>query len=62
VSLPALSTNLFRQIEFVKLFGKRILVILVSENELCGTGSLKERRSAEDLVRMANYLNELCKG
>ena len=32
VVAPRFSANLFRQIEFVKLFGKRILAILVSES------------------------------
>jgi len=64
VVAPRFSTNLFRQIEFVKLFGKRILVILVSENGIVQNRVIEgeEDLSSEDLVRMANYLNELLQG
>jgi heat-inducible transcriptional repressor len=58
------TANVFRHIEFIKLSGSRLLVILVSQNgtvqnKIIETGD--EIRPA-DLVRMGNYLNQLLKG
>ena len=64
VMAPRFGANVFRQLEFVKLSSRRILAILVSQN-----GSVQNRLIQideeilqEDLVRMANYLNELLQG
>jgi len=64
VLAPQFNTNIFRQIEFVKLGGKRLLAILVAQN---GTVQNKiveteDELGSADLVRMANYLNELLEG
>lgn len=64
VVAPRFTANVFRHIEFIKLSGSRLLVILVSQNgtvqnKIIETGD--EIRPA-DLVRMANYLNQLLKG
>jgi heat-inducible transcriptional repressor len=64
VMAPRLSANVFRQMEFVKLGSRRILAIMVSQN-----GSVQNRLiqtdeeiQQEDLIRMANYLNDLLQG
>ena len=64
VMAPRLAANVFHQMEFVKLASRRILAIMVSQN-----GSVQNRLIQteeeilpEDLVRMANYLNELLQG
>jgi heat-inducible transcriptional repressor len=64
VVAPRFAANVFRQIEFVKLCGKRILVILVSESGIVQNRVIEaeEDLSAEDLVRMTNYLNNLLQG
>ncbi len=64
VVAPRFAANVFRQIEFVKLFGRRILVILVSESGIVQNRVIEaeEDLSTEDLVRMTNYLNELLHG
>jgi heat-inducible transcriptional repressor len=64
VVAPRFAANVFRQIEFVKLCGKRILVILVSESGVVQNRVIEaeEDLSTEDLVRMTNYLNELLHG
>ncbi|MDD2335737.1 MAG: heat-inducible transcriptional repressor HrcA [Geobacteraceae bacterium] len=64
VIAPRFSANVFRQIEFVKLCGKRILVILVSESGTVQNRVIEaeEDLSSEDLVRMTNYLNNLLHG
>lgn len=64
VIAPRFSANVFRQIEFVKLCGKRILVILVSESGTVQNRVIEaeEDLSFEDLVRMTNYLNDLLHG
>jgi heat-inducible transcriptional repressor len=64
VVAPRFTANVFRHIEFIKLSGSRLLVILVSQsgtvqNKIIETGG--EIRPA-DLVRMANYLNQILKG
>ncbi|MGA7828055.1 MAG: heat-inducible transcriptional repressor HrcA [Geobacteraceae bacterium] len=64
VVAPRFAANVFRQIEFVKLCGKRILVILVSESGIVQNRVIEaeEDFSTEDLVRMTNYLNDLLHG
>lgn len=64
VVAPRFAANVFRHIEFVKLGGRRILAILVSQN-----GTVQNRLveadaelAGPDLTRMANYLNELLQG
>lgn len=64
VVAPKLNSSLFRQIEFIKLGQNRTLAIMVSSN-----GAVQNRiietsvdYSAEDLVRMGNYLNTVLEG
>jgi len=64
VVAPSMAANVFRQIEFVRLGGRRLLVILVA-----ASGAVQNRLveldhdiPPEDLVRMANYLNEQLRG
>jgi heat-inducible transcriptional repressor len=64
VVAPRFAANVFRQMEFVKLCGTRILVILVSESGIVQNRIIEaeDDLSAEDLVRMSNYLNDLLHG
>jgi len=64
VIAPRFAANVFRQIEFVKLCGRRILAILVSENGIVQNRIVEsdEDLDSEDLIRMSNYLNGLLKG
>lgn len=64
VVAPRFTANVFRQIEFVKLCGSRILAILVSESGVVQNRIVEsnDEISSEDLVRMSNYLNNLLKG
>lgn len=64
VVAPRFTANVFRQIEFVKLCGSRILAILVSESGVVQNRIIEsnEEIPSEDLVRMSNYLNNLLKG
>lgn len=64
VVAPRFTAAVLRQIEFVKLSGRRLLVILVSQagtvqNKIIESG---EDVSAADLERMNNYLNGLLQG
>jgi len=64
VAAPRFNANLFRQIDFIRLGARRILAILISQ---CGSVQNriiepKEDVSAEELQRMANYLNSLLQG
>ncbi len=64
VVAPSMAANVFRQIEFVRLGGRRLLVILVAasgavQNRLV---ELEQDIPPEDLIRMANYLNEQLHG
>lgn len=64
VVAPRFTANVFRHIEFVKLGGRRLLAILVSQN---GTVQNKlfetsEELHAAELTRMSNYLNDLLTG
>jgi heat-inducible transcriptional repressor len=64
VMAPRLAANVFHQIEFVKLSSRRILAIMVSQNGTVQNRLIQteEEIVPEDLVRMANYLNELLQG
>lgn len=64
VVAPRFTANIFRQIEFVKLCGRRILTILVSESGVVQNRIVESDGEipSEDLVRMSNYLNDLLKG
>lgn len=64
VLAPNFTADVFRHIEFIHLGARKLLAILVSRN-----GSVQNRLvetdedfSAEDLIRMGNYLNELMQG
>ena len=64
VVAPRFTANVFRHIEFVKLGGRRVLAILVSQN---GTVQNKLIETDEEfhfaeLTRMSNYLNDLLEG
>lgn len=64
VVAPRFTSNLFRQIEFVKLGSHKILTILVScngavQNRIVET---EQEFSHDDLVRMSNYLNSILEG
>ncbi len=64
VVAPRFVANIFRHIEFLKLGGKRILAILVSQNGTVQNKIIEsdEELSAGDLVKMVNYLNEILQG
>lgn len=64
VIAPRFTANIFRQIEFVKLGNKRVLAILVSQNGSVQNKIIEtdEEFAATDLLKMANYLNELLQG
>jgi len=64
VMAPRPAANIFHQMEFVKLSSRRILAILVSQNGTVQNRLIQteEDLHQEDLVRMANYLNELLQG
>lgn len=64
VVAPRFASNLFRQIEFVKLGGRRVLAILVSRSGVVQNRIIEsdEELGTDDLVRMANYLNDLLSG
>ncbi|KAF0220902.1 MAG: heat-inducible transcriptional [Geobacteraceae bacterium] len=64
VVAPRFAANIFRHLEFVKLGGKRILAILVSQNGTVQNKIIKtdDELDAADLVRMSNYLNEMLNG
>ena len=64
VMAPRFAANVFRQMEFVKLGSRRILAILISQNGTVQNRLIQteEEIAQEDLVRMANYLNELLQG
>ena len=64
VMAPRFAANLFRQMEFVKLSSRRVLAILISQNGAVQNRLIQTEQEIEqqDLVRMANYLNELLQG
>ena len=64
VLAPRFASNVFRQIEFVKLGGNRLLAILISESGLVQNKIIEtdDEIPAEDMVRMGNYINRLLSG
>jgi len=64
VVAPRFTANVFRHMEFVKLGGRRILTILVSQNGTVQNKIIEtdEELQFTDLTRMSNYLNDLLKG
>ena len=64
VVAPRFTAHIFRHIEFIKLGGRRLLAILVSQNGTVQNKliEVEEELRDEDLVRMANYLNQLLRG
>jgi len=64
VLAPRFGANVFRQLEFVKLTSHRILAILISQNGAVQNRLIETSHelNQEDLVRMANYLNEQLQG
>lgn len=64
VLAPHFKATTFRHIDFVKLGGRRILAILVSQNGLVQNKLVEsdEELSPEELIRMSNYLNGLLQG
>lgn len=64
VLAPRFTENVLRHLEFVKLGGRRILAILVTEHGIVHNKlvEVQEEVSGEDLVRMSNYLNTLLQG
>ena len=64
VLAPRFTENVLRHLEFVKLGGRRLLAILVTEHGIVHNKlvELQEDISNEDLVRMTNYLNTLLQG
>jgi heat-inducible transcriptional repressor len=64
VATPRFTANLFRHIEFIRLGGRRVLAILVSQNGTVQNkiAEIDEELSNEDLIRMANYLNGILHG
>ena len=64
VLAPRFTENVLRHLEFVKLGGRRLLAILVTEHGMVHNKlvEVQEDFSSEDLVRMSNYLNSLLQG
>jgi len=64
VVAPRFTAAVLRQIEFVQLSGRRILVILVAQSGTVQNKIIEsdEDISADDLIRMTNYLNGLLQG
>ncbi len=64
VVAPRFTANVFRHIEFLKLGGKRLLAILVSQNGTVQNKIIEtdEELQLSDLIRMSNYLNDLLGG
>ena len=64
VLAPRFTENVLRHLEFVKLGGRRLLAILVTEHGIVHNKlvEMQEEISGEELVRMTNYLNSLLQG
>ena len=64
VVAPSFTANVFRHIEFLKLGGKRLLAIFVSQNGTVQNKIIEtdEELQFADLTRMSNYLDDLLKG
>jgi len=64
VVAPRFTANVFRHIEFLKLGGKRLLAIFVSQSGAVQNKIIEtdEELQFADLARMSNYLDDLLKG
>jgi heat-inducible transcriptional repressor len=64
VVAPRFTANVFRHIEFLKLGGRRLLAIFVSQNGTVQNKIIEtdEELQFTDLTRMSNYLNVLLEG
>lgn len=64
VLAPRFTETIFRHIEFVKLSGRKVLVVLVTKNGIVQNRIIEteEELHSEDLVRMSNLLDELLEG
>ncbi|NJD92240.1 MAG: heat-inducible transcription repressor HrcA [Geobacter sp.] len=64
VAAPRFTAHIFRQIEFIRLGGRRLLAILVSQSGSVQNRiiELQEEIPAEHLTKMANYLNSILTG
>jgi heat-inducible transcriptional repressor len=64
VVAPRFTANVFRHIEFLKLGGKRLLAIFVSQNGTVQNKIIEtdEELQLADMTRMSNYLDDLLKG
>jgi heat-inducible transcriptional repressor len=64
VVAPRFTANVFRHIEFLKLGGKRLLAIFVTQNGTVQNKIIETDKELQftDLSRMSNYLNDLLKG
>lgn len=64
VVAPRFTANVFRHIEFLKLGGKRLLAIFVSQSGTVQNKIIEtdEELQFADLARMSNYLDDLLEG
>jgi heat-inducible transcriptional repressor len=64
VAAPRFNSNLFRQIDFIRLGAHRVLAILVSQSGSVQNRiiEIKEDVAAAELQKMANYLNSMLHG
>jgi heat-inducible transcriptional repressor len=64
VVAPRFTANVFRHIEFLKLGGKRLLAIFVSQSGTVQNKIIEtdEELQFADLTRMSNYLDDLLEG
>jgi heat-inducible transcriptional repressor len=64
VVAPRFTANVFRHMEFVKLGGRRVLAIFVSQNGTVQNKLIEtdEEFQPAELTRMSNYLNDLLEG
>jgi heat-inducible transcriptional repressor len=64
VVAPRFTANVFRHIEFLKLGGKRLLAIFVSQSGTVQNKIIETDKELQfaDLTRMSNYLDDLLKG
>ncbi len=64
VAAPRFNANLFRQIDFICLGPRKVLAILVSQSGSVQNRIIepKEDISADELLKMANYLNSILQG
>lgn len=64
VAAPRFNSNLFRQIDFIRLGAHRVLAILVSQSGSVQNRiiELEEEIAASELLKMANYLNSMLHG